>query len=93
MSQNSISLIKIPLVDDSSLKNKREAEEFRDFLLQIVSNAPDNILFGLETDLPSKQFKKYLDTFKQEKIGVNYDSGNSSGIGYFPYEEVTTLRD
>lgn len=93
MSQNSISLIEIPLVDDSSLKNEREAEEFRDFLLQIVNNAPDNIFFGLETDLPPKQFKKYLDTFKQEKIGANYDSGNSSGIGYLPYEEVTTLRD
>lgn len=93
MSRIGISLIEIPLVDNSSLKNKREAEEFRDFLLQIVKNAPDNILFGLETDLPPKQFKEYLDSFKQPRIGANYDSGNSSGIGYLPYEEVTTLKN
>lgn len=93
MNQIGISLIEIPLVDASSLKNKEEAEAFRDFLLQIVKSVPDNILFGLETDLPPKPFKEYLDTFEQVRIGANYDSGNSSGIGYLPYEEVTTLGD
>lgn len=93
MSRIGISLIEIPLVDDSSLKNEQEAKEFRDFLLQVVNSAPDNILFGLETDLPPKQFKAYLDTFGQARIGANYDSGNSSGIGYLPYEEVETLKD
>lgn len=93
MSQIGISLIEIPLVDASSLKNEQEANEFRDFLLQILQNAPEKILFGLETDLPPKQFKDYLDSFGQERIGANYDSGNSSGIGYLPYEEVTTLKD
>lgn len=93
MSRNNISLIEIPLVDESSLKNKWEAEEFRDFLLQIVANASNNISFGLETDLPPKQFKRYLDSFGNKRIGANYDSGNSSGIGYLPYEEITTLGD
>ncbi len=93
MSQIGISLIEIPLVDGSSLKSEQEAEAFRAFLLEVVNDAPDNILFGLETDLPPKQFKKYLDSFGQVRIGANYDSGNSSGIGYLPYEEVTTLKD
>ncbi len=93
MSQIGIQLIEIPLVDNSALKNEREMEEFRAFLLQVVNNAPDNILFDLETDLAPKQFKEYLDTFEQARIGANYDSGNSSGIGYLPYEEVTTLKD
>lgn len=93
MSQIGISLIEIPLVDNSSLKSEQEAKEFRDFLLQVVNRTPDHILFGLETDLPPKQFKEYLDSFGQARVGANYDSGNSSGIGYLPYEEVTTLRD
>ena len=93
MKMTGISLIEIPLVDDSSLKNKGEADAFRDFLLDIIRNAPDGIWFGLETDLPPKPFKTYLDSFGQVRIGANYDSGNSSGIGYSPYEEVTTLRD
>lgn len=93
MSRIGSSLIEIPLVDASSLQDRREAEEFRNFLLQVVDNAPENILFGLETDLAPKQFKEYLDSFGQARIGANYDSGNSSGIGYLPYEEVTVLHD
>lgn len=93
MNQIGSSLIEIPLVDDSSLRNKQEAEEFREFLLEIAANTSTDVLFGLETDLPPQQFKEYLDTFGLGKIGANYDSGNSSGIGYLPYEEVTTLKD
>lgn len=93
MEKTEATLIEIPLVDDSSLKNEREAEAFRDFILQILKNAPEDIKFGLETDLPPKRFKEYLDSFRQARIGANYDSGNSSGLGYLPYEEVTTLRD
>ncbi len=93
MSHIGITLIEIPLVDNSSLKNEQEAKEFRDYLLQVLCNAPANVLFGLETDLPSKQFKAYLDSFGQDRVGANYDSGNSSGIGYLPYEEVTNLKN
>ncbi len=93
MAQVGISLIEIPLVDDSSLKSREEAEAFRDFLCAILVDAPEKIRFGLETDLPPKSFKEYLDSFGQARIGANYDSGNSSGIGYLPYEEVTTLKD
>lgn len=93
MKQTGATLIEIPLVDDSALKNEQEAGAFRDFLLQILKNAPNDIKFGLETDLPPKGFKEYLDSFGQARIGANYDSGNSSGIGYQPYEEVTTLKD
>lgn len=93
MEKTGIKLIEIPLVDDSSLKSEQEAEAFRSFLLEILKNAPDDVRFGLETDLPPKGFKEYLDSFGQARIGANYDSGNSSGIGYLPYEEVTTLRD
>lgn len=93
MKQTGAALIEIPLVDDSSLKSERDAGAFRDFLLQILKNAPGDIKFGLETDLPPKEFKEYLDSFGQVRIGANYDSGNSSGLGYLPYEEVTTLSD
>lgn len=93
MKQIGATLIEIPLVDDSALKNEQEAGAFRDFLLQVLKNAPGDIKFGLETDLPPKGFKEYLDSFGQARIGANYDSGNSSGIGYRPYEEVTTLKD
>lgn len=86
-------LIEIPLVDESSLKDEREVDDFRTFLMKVLADAPENIMFGLETDLPPQRFKEYLDSFGEKRIGANYDSGNSSGIGYLPYEEVTALKD
>lgn len=88
-----ISLIEIPLVDDSSLKSPENKEQFRDFLLEMADKVKCGINFGLETDLPPKEFLEYLNWFGRENIGANYDSGNSSGLGYDMYEEITTLRE
>ncbi|MCX4344905.1 MAG: TIM barrel protein [Kineothrix sp.] len=93
MEQLKIALIEIPLVDDSSLKSMAEKDAFREWLVPIVETAKEPIRFGLETDLNPEEFLKYLEEFHHARIGANYDSGNSSGIGYDPYEEVTTLKD
>ncbi len=93
MQELAISLIEIPLVDDSSLKNEREKEEFKEFILEMVSQADERIRFGLETDLPPKEFLSFLKDINSDRIGANYDSGNSSGLGYDMYEEVATLEN
>lgn len=91
MLSQGIRLIEIPLVDGSSLQSEADEHAFRDFLLPVVNETDTSICFGLETDMPPQHFKKYLDSFGTERIGANYDSGNSSGLGYDPYEELTTL--
>ncbi len=93
MGQLGIGLIEIPLVDDSSLKNETEKNIFREWLLSIAENADQSIRFGLETDLSPGDFLAYLKEFGDARVGANYDSGNSSGMGYDLYEEVTTLKD
>lgn len=93
MEQLGIGLIEVPLVDASSLSNNIEKAAFREWLLQIVESTNQSIRFGLETDLNPKDFLKYLKGFNSVQIGANYDSGNSSGIGYDVYEEVTILKD
>lgn len=93
MERLGIGLIEIPLVDTSSLKSRAEKDAFREWLLQIAEGTSQLVYFGLETDLPPKDFLAYLKEFNHARIGANYDSGNSSGIGYDSYEEVTTLKD
>lgn len=93
MEQLDIGLIEIPLVDASSLRNKTEKAAFREWMLSIVEGTDKAICFGLETDLNPKDFLVYLKEFNNVRVGANYDSGNSSGIGYDLYEEVTTLKD
>lgn len=93
MGELAINLIEIPLVDDSSLKNETEKEEFRKFILEMIAQTSQEIRFGLETDLPPKEFAGFLKDINSDRIGANYDSGNSSGLGYDMYEEATTLRN
>lgn len=93
MKRLGIPLLEVPLVDDSSLKTSSEKDAFREWLGKIAGDADESIRFGLETDLNPKEFLDYLESFHNPRIGANYDSGNSSGIGYDLYEEVTTLRD
>ena len=93
MQELQIGLIEIPLVDNSSIKTKEEKDVFRKWLMEIIKETSEQIRFGLETDLPPKDFGEYIDSFHVGRLGANYDSGNSSGIGYDLYEEVTTLGD
>ena len=87
-----IELIEIPLVDASSMKLDEEKAEFKSFLCDFADEFQD-IIFGLETDLPPQIFRDFLQEIGRTNVGANYDSGNSSGLGYEPYEEVTTLGD
>ena len=84
-------LIEIPLVDNSSIKNNEEEKLFIDFINDIASSN-STILFGLETDFQPYKFREVLDSIKQPNIRANYDSGNSSGLGYDHYIEVTVLN-
>lgn len=93
MNQLGITLLEVPLVDSSSLQSEDEKESFREWILDVVNNSDMPIRIALETDLKPKEFLEYLKGFGNVRIGANYDSGNSSGIGYDAYEEVTVLKD
>lgn len=92
MRKLNISLIEIPSVDNSSLQSDDEKLRYSKWLKKIAKDNID-IKFGMETDLPPEEFRDFIDDIGMTNVGANYDSGNSSGIGYDLYEEVTTLRD
>ena len=88
-------LIEIPSVDNSSLKNAEEKKLYAAFLKEVESETKllyEGIRIGLETDLPVDDFIRFIDNLGCSRIGANYDSGNSSGLGYDLYQEVTSLR-
>lgn len=88
-------LIEIPSVDNSSMKTEEEKSLYRDFLKEIIDETKTDyghIRIGLETDLPVEEFVKFIDSVESTRVGANYDSGNSSGLGYDLYEEVTGLK-
>ena len=88
-----ISMIEIPLVDSSSLKNNQNKEEIRINLEKVISIAEENnVTIVLETDLNPQDFDKFLRKFDHKNIMANYDSGNSASLGYDVKEELIILK-
>ena len=87
------SLLEIPMVDDSSVKED-EKKRVIEFLHKALALAkPLHIMIGCETDMPVGIFRSFLEEVGDNDIYANYDSGNSSGLGFDHEEEILSLSD
>lgn len=92
MKEIGASLIEIPLVDNSSIENENERMQIIDFLHDVLKVAEDaDVIVGCETDMPVGVFKSFLDEINHPRVRANYDSGNSSGLGYDHKAEISSL--
>ena len=83
-----VSRMVLPFVDNSSLKSAEERETARDILEHAAPHArAAGIELHLETDFGPQDFADFLDGLPEDIVKVNFDSGNSSGLGYPPAEE------
>ncbi|MDR2406862.1 MAG: sugar phosphate isomerase/epimerase [Bacteroidales bacterium] len=83
-------IVEIPLVDNSSIKTQDEEDLFVVFISDIAKNT--DVIINLETDYEPSSFRRLLQYINLRNVMANYDSGNSSGLGYDLYHEVTTLN-
>ena len=80
--------IVIPCVDQSSLKNTENKNNFINNIKKMVGAAERaDINISLETDLAPVPFANLLDSINSKNVTVNYDTGNSAALGYDPEEE------
>lgn len=87
-------LLEIPIVDSSSVKNLYEEEQLIEFLHMVVDFAKQaDILVGCETDFSVGKFRSFLQKVNHKRICANYDSGNSSGLGYEHRDEILSLAE
>jgi sugar phosphate isomerase/epimerase len=87
-SQIRASDIVLPCVDQSSLKNKKDIDNFVNNIKLVVKTAESaGINICLETDLEPRVFANMLDSIGSKNVTVNYDIGNSAALGYDPIEE------
>lgn len=86
-------LLEIPMVDDSSVKSRAEEEKAIDFLRWACDLAAERgIMIGVEADFPPNRFALFLDKVERGNLVANYDSGNSSGLGFDHEEELLSLN-
>lgn len=87
-------LVEIPMVDDSSVKNETEKIEAVEFIRSLCDMAEEyKIIVGLETDFPPGGFREFLEVIGKDNLVANYDSGNSSGLGYDHEKEILSLNE
>ena len=94
-SQNiGITDIIIPLVDQSSLATLESQDRFINALTPFLTDLEEqNINLNLETDLGPSEFKHLLAQIDSKRVTVNYDTGNSAGMGYDPEQEFAAYGD
>jgi len=81
--------VEIPFVDNSSIKNEKEKQEFIDAMEDAFNLAKDlDLKISLETDLPPPVFKELLENIGLDHVLANYDIGNSASLGFDPKEEL-----
>jgi hexulose-6-phosphate isomerase len=81
--------VEIPFVDNSSIKNEKEKQEFIDAMKDAFNLAKDlHLKISLETDLPPINFQELLKNIDLDHIQANYDIGNSASLGFDPKEEL-----
>jgi len=78
----------IPFVDRSRIENDGEVAESLDILRALLPAAEKNrVELHLETSLAPQPFAALLDQCSHPLLRANYDSGNSSSLGYVVSEE------
>ena len=81
--------VEIPFVDNSSIKNEIEKQEFIDAMQDAFKLAKElDIKISLETDLSPIAFKELLEQIGLDFVQANYDIGNSASLGFDPKEEL-----
>lgn len=84
--------IEIPLVDNSSLKTEDDKKILIYSLGECLGDAEKyGITLSLETDLVPQKFLSLLKDSNHPAIRANYDTGNSSALGYDPGAELSVL--
>ena len=81
--QLKIKYIVIPLVDNGSLKNKKDEKKLKKILFNLIKFIKKNnveILF--ESDYGPKKLGDFIKKFDKKLFGINYDTGNSASLGY-----------
>ena len=86
--------IVLPLVDHSSVRDLESQDLFIRAIEPFFSYlAEQNMNLNLETDLDPTAFKNLLNQIDSDRVTVNYDTGNSAGLGYDPEQEFAAYGD
>ncbi len=84
----------LPFVDQSRIESEAEKDTVIGVLMQALPTAEKTgVELHLETDLGPADFAALMARIPHPMVKINYDSGNSSGLGYNASEEFAAYGD
>jgi L-ribulose-5-phosphate 3-epimerase len=84
----------IPIVDNSRIVTEEDKNIIQEVLERALPVAEQwGVELHLETDLNPRNFAAFLARIPHPMLKVNWDSGNSSGLGYIASEEFAAYGD
>lgn len=86
--------IVLPFVDNSKINGEYEKQTVIEILKRALPVAEQNgVELHLEADFGPEEFAAFLERIPHPMLKVNWDSGNSSGLGYVATEEFAAYGD
>jgi L-ribulose-5-phosphate 3-epimerase len=86
--------IVLPFVDNSKMTGEYEKQAVAAILKRALPIAGQhNVELHLEADFGPQEFAAFLARIQHPMLKVNWDSGNSSGLGYVATEELAAYGD
>lgn len=82
----------LPLVDNSSISNKFEELLLIREIKKILRFLQKKNYIIFEIDYKPDQITNFVNKFKSKKVGINYDTGNSSALGYRIEDEIKYFK-
>lgn len=84
-----VKFLNVPFVDNSEITSDSERDQVAHLMSRLLPQAEKlGMEIALETSLNPEKFRELLETINHPLIKVNYDIGNSAGLGYDPAEEM-----
>jgi len=85
-------LVVVPLVDNGSVETSAQKASLIDGLVDLVPKmAEAGLRIAFESDLPPTELAAFIGPLPRERFGINFDIGNSAGMGWPPEVEIPLL--
>jgi hexulose-6-phosphate isomerase len=92
MNQIGASILVIPLVDNSSIRNNQNLD--LQFFMNLEKTLDQlEIRVAFEVDLDEEETKDFVANFSPQSFGINYDIGNSAAYGFDPEKEISNYGE
>jgi L-ribulose-5-phosphate 3-epimerase len=89
-----ISFVVVPLVDSGRLENVEQEEVLVEFLRSLTGSfAEQGVRVVFESDFAPAELARFIARLDPKVFGINYDIGNSAGMGFNPVEEFAAYGE